>query len=176
MMLLNKILNKVTGRRGLQLDKEHQRYYFEPEANHQNREVFYHSLQGNSTSRLVAWQPKRRQTGLLKNYWEHLAVNLQFHRMGENSWCLSIRPERRYTIDGYTPLDGKQTGRKATSRASRIHNYDLLGELNFWRDFLSEGSPRITCFFDTQSLIIETELIHTTVDWPGVPEDNRPFI
>ena len=95
--------------------------------------------------------------------------------MGNDSWCLSIRPERRYTSDGYKPLDGKQTGRKATSRISRIHNYDLLGELNFWRDFLSNSSPRITCIFGLQSLIIETELMHTTVNWPGVPDDSRPF-
>lgn len=174
-MLLNRTLNKVTGRRGLQLDKEHQRYYFEPEADQQARIVSYHGLQGISTSRQVAWQPVSKRTGLPKNYWEHLAVSLRFHHMSDDAWCLSIRPERRYTTNGYKPLDGKQTGRKATRRTSRIHNYDLLGELNFWREFLSYSSPRITCAFGTQSLVIETELMHTTVTWPGVPEDSRPF-
>lgn len=174
-MLLNRTLNKITGRRGLQLDKEHRRYYFEPVEGPQPREVSYHSLQGNRTSRQVAWQPMTRKTGLPKHYWEHLAIGLQFHRMGDASWCLSLRPERRFTLDGYIPLEGKQTGRKSTRRAARLHNYDLLTELNFWREFLSDGAPRIICAFGTQHLVIETELIHTSVTWPGVPEDSRPF-
>jgi len=149
-MLLNRTLNKITGRRGLNLDREHQRYYFEPLTGPRPREVTYHSLQGNKTSRQIAWQPVMRRTGSPKPYWEHLAISLQFHRVGDHSWCLSLRPERRYTLDGYISLEGKQTGRKATRRTSRIHNYDLLGELNFWRQFLSDGSPRIICSFGSQ--------------------------
>jgi hypothetical protein len=81
-MLLNRTLNKITGRRGLNLDKEHQRYYFEPLTGPRPREVAYHSLQGNKTSRQVAWQPVTRRTGSPKPYWEHLAISLQFYRVG----------------------------------------------------------------------------------------------
>jgi hypothetical protein len=173
--LLNRTLNKITGRRDLHLDKEHQRYYFEPLSGPQARKVSYRSLQGKRATRRVAWQPKTKSTGAEKGYWEHMAISLQFHRMGKQSWCLSLRPERRYTTDGFTPLEGKQTGRKATRRASRIYNYDLLGEVNFWRYYLSNGSPRIICSFGCQHLVIGTTLIQTTVVWPGIPEDSRPF-
>lgn len=175
MMLLNRILNKITGRKGLHWDRDHQRYYFPPLPGPQKREVPYKSLQGNTTSRLVAWSPMSRKTGKVRNYWEHLALSLHFHRTGEMSWCLSLRPERRYTLDGFQVLEGKQTGKKATSRISRIHNYDLLVELNFWRAFLSGGEPRIICQFGSQNLIIDTELISTSITWPGVPDDSRPF-
>ena len=104
-----------------------------------------------------------------------MAISLQFHRVGDRSWCLSLRPEHRYTLDGVTPLESKQITRKATKRASRTRNYDVLGELHFWRDFLSDASPHIICPFGNQHLVIDTEFIHTTVIWPGVPEDTRPF-
>jgi hypothetical protein len=176
--LLNRTLHKITGRRGLRLDKGHQRYYFEPLGepdNPQPRKVTYRGLQGRPTERNVAWRPRVRRTGQFKNYWEHMAISLQFHRVGDHSWCLSLRPEHRYTLDGTTPLESKQITRKATKRASRTRNYDVLGELHFWRDFLAESSPHIICSFGNQYLVIDTELIHTTVTWPGVPEDMRPF-
>ncbi len=173
--LLNRTLNKITGRRDLHLDKEHQRYYFEPLLGPQARKVSYQSLQDKHITRRVAWQPKTRSTGMTKGYWEHMAISLQFHRMGKQSWCLSLRPEHRYTTDGYMPLEGKQTSRKATRRAARTYNYDVLGELNFWRHYLSNGAPRIICSFGSQYLVIETAFIRTTVVWPGIPEDSRPF-
>jgi hypothetical protein len=176
--LLNRTLHKITGRRGLRLDKDHQRYYFEPLGepdNPQPRKVTYRGLQGRSTERSVAWRPRVRSTGQFKNHWEHMAISLQFHRVGDRSWCLSLRPEHRYTLDGVTPLESKQITRKATKRASRTRNYDVLGELHFWRDFLSDASPHIICPFGNQHLVIDTEFIHTTVIWPGVPEDTRPF-
>ena len=173
--LLNRTLNKITGRRDLHLDKEHQRYYFEPLPGPQARKVSYQSLQDKHITRRVAWQPKTRSTGMTKGYWEHMAISLQFHRMGKQSWCLSLRPEHRYTTDGYMPLEGKQTSRKATRRAARTYNYDVLGELNFWRHYLSNGAPRIICSFGSQHLVIETAFIQTTVVWPGIPEDSRPF-
>lgn len=176
--LLNRTLNKITGRRGLHLDKEHQRYYFEPlgELGHpQPRKLSYRGLQGRSTKRYVVWRPRVKSTGQFKNYWEHMAISLQFHRVGDRTWCLSVRPERRYTLDGATPLESKQITRKATKRAARTRNYDLLGELHFWRDFLSGSLPHIICPFGNQYLVIETEFISTTVTWPGVPNDTRPF-
>lgn len=173
--LLNRALNKLTGRKGLQLDKEHRRYYFEPTNPGQDLSVFYTSLTGKQVSRKVAWNPTFKHSGEGKKYWEHMAVGLAFHRVADGQWCLSIRPERRFTTDGFTPITPKGTGRRATSRKSRMYNIDVLTEVNFWRDVLSSGKPRIVLDFGGQHLTISTELLNTTVSWPGVPDDAKAF-
>jgi hypothetical protein len=173
--LLNNSLNKLTGRRRLNLDKEHSRYYFEPAPHGNNRYITYRSLSRRRTTRRVAWQPKFRHSGDLKNYWEHLAVSLRFHLVSRTGWCLSVRPERRFTRDGYTPLTPKGIGRRSTSRKSHMYNIDVLKEVNFWRDYLSYGSPRILFRFGQQSIIVENEMMNTEISWPGVPEDSKPL-
>ncbi|MBM3301595.1 MAG: HNH endonuclease, partial [Deltaproteobacteria bacterium] len=157
--LLNRALNKLTGRKGLNLDREHSRYYFEPAEGGQPRLVPYRSLSGSKTSRQVVWRPKLRHSGELKNYWEHLAVGSRFHRVTQTGWCLSIRPERRFTRDGYVPLTPKGIGRRSTSRKSRMYNINVLKEVNFWRDYLSDGSPRIIFKFGSQNLVVQTEMM-----------------
>lgn len=173
--LLNRALNKLTGRKGLNLDKEHSRYYFEPEEGGQPRSVTYRSLSGRQTSRQVARRPKFRHSGEFKNYWEHLAVGLRFHRVTQAGWCLSVRPERRFTRDGYVPLTPKGIGRRSTSRKSHMYNIDVLKEVNFWRDYLSDRSPRIIFKFGSQNLIVQTEMMSAEVRWPGVPDDAESF-
>jgi hypothetical protein len=173
--LLNRSLNKLTGRRDLRLDKEHRRYYFEPTEEGDDHEVQYRTLTGQKRSKKVAWRPTVRRTGEQKKYWEHLAVGLRFHRVADRSWVLSIRPERRFTRDGFQPLTPKGTGRRATSRKSRMYNEGVLREVNFWRDYLSRGRPRIKFGFGDQSLMIDTEILRTSIEWPGVPDDARPF-
>lgn len=173
--LLNRALNKLTGRKGLNWDKDHSRYYFEPVEGGMPRTVGYRSLKGRTTTRKVAWQPTFRHTGESKNYWEHLAVSLSFHRVSKPGWCLSIRPERRFTRDGYTPLTSKGIGRRSTSRQSRMYNIDVLKEVDFWRGFLSDGGPRMILKFGLQSLIIDTAPMSTRLRWPGVPEDAGSF-
>ena len=173
--LLNRSLNKLTGRNGLQLDKEHSRYYFQPARVGENLSIQYKSLTGRTVSRQVAWNSFFKRTGEVKKYWEHLAVSLVFQRVAEGQWCLSIRPERRFTFDGFKPITPKGTGRRATSRKSRMFNSNVLTEVHFWRDFLSNGTPRIFLDFGGQRLAIGTELLSTTVAWPGVPSDAKPF-
>ena len=170
MALLNRSLNKLTGRRHLNLDKDHRRYYFET-ADGCPREVTYTSVGGRRQTRWVAWQPTIRATGETKQYWEHLAVRLKFHRASEQSWCLSVRPERRFTRDGVEPLTPKGTGRRSTSRKSRMYNIDVLGEVQFWRHYLSRGSSRIILRFGRQSLIVATDLLATEVEYPQIPDD-----
>jgi hypothetical protein len=121
------------------------------------------------------WRPKLLHSGEYRNYWEHLAVGLRFHHMGGKAWMLSLRPERRYTRDGKEPITAKGTGRRSTSRKATMYNEQVLSEVNFWRDFLSGGRPRIVFSFGQQSLMVSTELLHTQLEWPGVPGDARPF-
>lgn len=166
--LLNRCLNKLTGRHGLMLDRRHKRYYFPPEDVDQKRQVFYYTLSGRKSKLNVAWEPTRKKTGEGKGFWEHLAVSLRFERVDTASWCLSVRPERRFTKDGSIPLSPKRTTKKATSRKSRMFNIDVRKEVHFWRDFLSDGDPRIIFDFGQQSIVVPTELVQPTVEWPGV--------
>ncbi len=174
--LLNRSLNKLTGRKGLRWDREHKRYYFQSDEPGTIKEVEYRPLNMASGSKQVVWQPITKRTGQPKKYWLHRAVGLRFHRISASQWCLSIRPEFRVTRDGVTPIASEKIGAKVTRKKSTMFNYDLLGEVNFWRDFLSESSPRIILNYGDQRLIISSEMAQTEIDWPGIPEKYaKPF-
>jgi hypothetical protein len=178
--LLNRSLNKLTGRRGLTLDKDHNRYFFEPErakdGTARPRAVQYRPLnKQKDQERHVAWQPKRRKTGNLKKHWRHLAVGLRFHRVTKTQWVLSVRPELRFTKDGFEPLFPKKIGRRATSIKSHMYNIDLLGDLQFWKEYLSDGKPHMIFDFGAQSMVVSAELLTAPIKWPGVPHDVKRF-
>lgn len=175
--LLNRSLNKLTGRKGLQWDKAHHRYYFQPDKPFQVKEIAYRPLNQASASKQVVWQPVRKQTGERRPYWLHRAVNLRFHHMSQSGWCLSVRPEFRVTKDGFMLEESEKIGSRITRKKSRMFNYDLLGEVNFWRDFLSDSGPRIILNFDRgQHIILSTTMMTGDIDWPGIPEKYaRPF-
>lgn len=169
--LLNRTMNKVTGRLGLKLDKDHHRYFFEPDAPGKEKRIVYQSVGGVRAERSVAWNPHFKHNDEAKRFWEHLAVGLQFHRLGQDAWGLAIRPERRFTSDGFKSLESKTIGRKSTKRKSRMYNFDLLKEVQFWRDYLSQGKPRIIAPFGGQRLVVENNLLSTVVTWPEVGGD-----
>lgn len=176
--LLNRSLNKLTGRKGLHLDKDHHRYYFQSTEPGKALEVKYRPLNRTAlVSRNAVWQPVSKQTGQPRSFWYHLAVRLGFLRASGSEWALTIRPELRITKNGVTPIESERTGSQTTRRKSKMYNYDLLEELNFWRDFLSDGRPRITLDFgDRQAAIISTTLISSQIVWPGMPEEfAKPF-
>jgi hypothetical protein len=174
--LLNRTLNKLTGRRSLNFDKRHRRYFFHPQAAEEELSVEYRPLNMDKATRSVVWQPKNRMTGEGRGYWYHRAVALRFHRLGLEEWCLSIRPELHVTTDGLQALPSEKIGSRVTHKKSRMFNYDLLGEVQFWRDYLSNSSPRIVARFGHQSLVINTMLAHGAVTWPGVPPEHAmPF-
>jgi hypothetical protein len=161
MQLLNRALNKLTGRKGLNLDREHKRYYF-------TQKELGKPLEISS----VVWQPIFKKTGEHKSFWNHLAVALQFHRVSLEEWCLSIRPEMRITRDGQQPIVSEKIGSKVTRTKSRLFNYDLLKEINFWRDYLSSSQPRIIFEFGSgQHIIVSTSMMSAPIDWPGIPEE-----
>lgn len=171
MQLLNRTINKIAGRLGLKLDKDHHRYFFEPDEPGVDLKISYQSVGGVKSERSVAWNPHFKHDGTSKSHWEHLAVGLRFHRLSDAAWGLSIRPERRFTSDGFQSLDGKNVGKKSTKRKSRMYNFDVLKEIQFWRDFLSKGGPRIVCLFGNQSLIIENSLVQSSISWPAIAGD-----
>lgn len=175
--LLNRSLNKLTGRKGLYLDKRHRRYYFVPEEPGAPLAISYRPLNQATASRQVVWQPTTKLTGAPKPYWYHRAVSLQFHRVSETQWCLSIRPEMHVTKDSVIPLESDKIGSRVTRKKARMFNYDLLGEVQFWRDFLSDSQPRIILSFGKgQYVLISTTMMQAEIDWPGMPEEHqRPF-
>lgn len=174
--LLNLAMGFVMRPRGLWWDGDHERWYFPPEKDGKEAERSYTPLTQARSTRLVAWQPKVRATGEAKKYWEHLAVSVTFHRVSDRDWVLSLRPERRFTRDGKVPLTSKGTGRRSTSRAAKLYNFDVLEEANFWRSYLSEDKPRIIqSFAKTEALIIDARFLTANISWPGVPNDVRRF-
>jgi hypothetical protein len=56
-----------------------------------------------------------------------------------------------------------------------MRNLNYLTEVNFWRDFLSQGTPRFVLNFGDQSAIINAEFLSFGIEWPGVPDDDEPF-
>jgi hypothetical protein len=186
MTLLNRTLHKLTGRRGLRFDKDHKRYYFEPGVDEHGKaeelRVKYQPLNQSRTSRHVVWQPKRKRrtpeggmTFEKRPFWIHLAANLRFLRVNGTEWVLAIRPEHRLTKDGFETLPSMAVGPRATRLKSHLYNYDLLGELHFWREYLSDAQPRIIVDLGGQSLVIDTRLMHTDVEWVGVADDDLPY-
>lgn len=176
--LLGRTLNKVTGRKKLMLDKEHHRYFFPADEPGSKKSVQYRPLNQKAlVERLVVWRPTRKKTGEPSPFWNHLAVSLRFQHTGNGKWCLCLRPELRVTKDGVAPVEAKETGSRVTPQKAHMFNYDLLGDVNFWRDYLSGGRPRIMLRFGGhQNIVISTTLMATEVDWPGIPKEHAlPF-
>src|SRR5262249_8282713 len=174
--LLNRSLFKYTARVAVRFDPAHYRFYFPPKTLGSQRTVKYRSLAGRWSRRRVVWQPTKKSTGEVRNYWWHLAAGLKFHQMADMQWCLSIRPERHLTTDGETPLPSEMIGRRVTRLKARMYNDLYLAEVNFWRDYLSKGAPRITLNFGNQSGLIEAVFFKIGMKWPGIPGDDKTVI
>ena len=56
-----------------------------------------------------------------------------------------------------------------------MYNDLYLAEVNFWRDYLSRGQPRIILDFGNQTAIIDAQLLALDVRWPGIPGDEKEF-
>lgn len=173
--LLGRCLNKITGAHGLMLDKRRNRYYFLADAPNTERKEKYRPLNMGSSELSVVWQPIQKSRGQPYGYWLHRAVSFRFHLVGGRQWMLSLRPEFHVTTDGRTDYEATEVGAKVTRKKSRMYNYNVLSELNFWRDFIAGGRPRIVMSLGDQQLVIGTTLIQTQITWPGVPGDERPF-
>lgn len=173
--LLNRSLFKHTARLGIRYDPLHYRFYFPIKEQGRDRVVRYRSLNGKRTERNVVWRPRRKSTGEGRNFWWHLAIALRFHQMGNHEWSLSLRPERHLTRDGQTPLRAEQIGRRVTRLKARMYNDLYLAEVNFWRDYLSQGQPRIILDFGNQSAVVDAHLLTFNVKWAGIPGDQIQF-
>jgi hypothetical protein len=127
--------------------------------------------------RKVVWQPRRRATGEPRDFWIHRAVGLSFLRASERSWVLSVRPSFHLTVDGIKPAGQEHAG-QITRKMSRMFNFALLGEIQFWRDYLGQGRAGLIFPFGQpdQQIRVSMNLLKGEVSWPGIPaEYSRPF-
>ena len=170
--LLNRALNKLTGRKGLNFDKTHKRYYFMPKAFGEPLSIQYKGMNQATAERSVVWQPITRKTGLPKNYWLHRAVQLRFMRTAEQAWVLSIRPGFHVSTDGHKRYPSENIGKRVNKKMIRMFNYEMLAEIHFWRDYLSDSKSHIIFPFGNQTLQLESSLLQTSVTWPGIPEEH----
>jgi len=176
--LLGRSLNKLTGRKGLMLDKEHHRYFFTPCGPEDGpalpRTIKYKPLNQKISERSVVWQPIRKKTQEARPFWYHLAVSLSFRLVGKSSWALCVRPELRITKDGRSPIASDAIGAAVTKKKARMFNNDLLEDLQLWRSFLSDDKPRIVFRFGgQQQIIVSSSLLSGAIQWPGIPDEYK---
>jgi nucleoside phosphorylase len=169
--LLNRALNKLTGRRTLNFDRDRRRYFFQALEPSLEREITYLPMNQGTASRKVVWSPKKKRGGH-HPFWYNRAVSLRFHHVEAHSWCLSVRPSFHITLDGIKRHPDEKMGRKITKKMARMFNYDLLGEVHFWSDYLRNGRSLIVLPFGDQSVQISPTLLPANVRWPGIPEEH----
>lgn len=170
--LLNRTLNKITGWRHLNLDREHHRYFFDMLEPGQSRSVEYRPMNQSRSKVNVVWQPVTKKTGLPKKFWYHRAIAISFLQTGTRSWCLALRPELRVTKDGKVPAMARRIGGKVTKKKARMFNLDVLAELNFWRDYLFDGAARMCITFGSKGMLaVSANFLSSNVCWPGVPPE-----
>lgn len=173
--LLGRCLNKITGARGLMLDRKRNRYYFLADAPNTERKEKYRPLNLGASELSVVWQPIQKSRGEPYGHWLHRAISFRFFHVSDRQWLLALRPEFHVTTNGRDDYESSEVGSKVTRKKCRMYNHNILSELNFWRDFLSGGQPRIVVRFGKQNLVIGTTLLQTEMTWPGVPGDTLPF-
>jgi len=167
--LLNRTLSWYLRTLGLRFDPAHHRYCFDLQEDGSAPRVDYRSKTGRAMSRDVVREATRRG-GESKGFWWHEAVALRF--MPQVRGCvLSVRPEFHLTSDGRDPLDGPLIGRRVTRKKSTIYNGQYIDRIQFWRDFITGGRPRVVLRVGGQRLTIENEVLTCDITSPGVPND-----
>jgi hypothetical protein len=72
-------------------------------------------------------------------------------------------------------LDSPLIGRRVTRRKSRIYNAQYIDGVQFWREVITERSPRAVVRVGGQRLTIDNEVLTCDVLSPGVPNDELPL-
>lgn len=173
--LLNRSLYKYAAWLKICYDPNHKRFYFPVEVVGNDRVVKYRPLNQADMARRVAWLPRKKSTGEPRNFWIHLAAGINFQHVAPRQWCLTIRPERHLTSDGTTPLDPEKIGPRVNRMKAKMYNHGYLTEVQFWRDFLCRSQPRMILSYGEQALICDSTLVSCEVEWPGIPDDHKPY-
>jgi hypothetical protein len=170
--LLNGALRESLLRRGVRLDRGHDRYYFLPDHETVSRRVEAQTKTGRAQSAKKVVRQEGAGTDHPREIWWHLAAQLRFEQFAPRSWGLTIRPEFHLTKDGREPLEPWRVGRKVTKRKSRMYNEGYFDAVHFFRYFLLDGKPRLTLRVGKQAIVVEGDFPGMNARWPKI-EDRR---
>jgi len=166
--LLNGALRESLLRRGVRLDRPHNRYYFLPDHETITRRVQARTKTGRAQSAKIVVRQEGARTGHLRDIWWHLAAQLRFEQFESGSWGLTIRPGFHLTKDGREPLDPRRVGRKVTRRKSRMYNEGYFDAVHFFRYFLLDGKARFTLKVGQQAIAVEGDFPSVDAKWPQI--------
>jgi len=97
-------------------------------------------------------------------------------QLGMDTPCTEAN--RRYTFVYAQVQLGDDISDEKPILDSRLPDGSRVAEdVNFWRDFLSGGEPRIILQFGLESaIIISTTMMSSEIEWPGIPKEfAKPF-
>ena len=90
--LLNGALRQALLRRGVRLDRSHNRYYFLPDHETITRRVEARTKTGRAQSAKKVVRQEGERIDHPRDIWWHLAAQLRFEQFAPGSWGLTIRP------------------------------------------------------------------------------------
>ena len=168
--LLNGALRQALLRRGVRLDRNHDRYYFLPDHENITRRVEARTKTGRAQSAKKVVRQEGEGTEHPRDIWWHLAAQLRFEQFAAGSWGLTIRPEFHLTKDGREPLEPWRVGRKVTRRKSRMYNEGYFDAVHFFRYFLLDGRARFTLKVGRQAIGVDGDFPSVDAKWPQIAD------
>jgi len=168
--LLNSALRESLLRRGVRLDRTHDRYYFLPDHETITRRVEARTKTGRAQSAKKVVRQEGADSGHPRNIWWHLAAQLRFEQFAPGTWGLTIRPEFHLTKDGRAPLEPWRVGRKVTRRKSRMYNEGYFDAVHFFRYFLLDGNARFTLKVGRQAIAVAGDFPNVDAKWPQIAD------
>ncbi len=168
--LLNGALREALLRRGVRLDRGHNRYYFLADHEVITRRVQARTKTGRAQSAKKVVRQEGAGTDHPRDIWWHLAAQLRFEQFAPGAWGLTIRPAFHLTKDGRAPLEPWRVGRKVTKRKSRMYNEGYFDAVHFFRYFLLDGKVRFTLKVGRQPIAVDGDFPNVNAKWPQIAD------
>lgn len=168
--LLNGALRQALLRRGVRLDRSHNRYYFLPDHETITRRVEARTKTGRAQSAKKVVRQEGERTDHPRDIWWHLAAQLRFEQFAPGSWGLTIRPGFHLTKDGREPLEPWRIGRKVTRLKSHMYNEGYFDAVHFFRYFLLDGKARFTLKVGRQAVTVDGNFPQVNAKWPKITD------
>jgi hypothetical protein len=167
--LLDKVLNLYLIERGLEWDRERDRYWFPADTDGRHRLEEVRTTTGQLRRRVVADEQKYR-SGAATGPWRHWALECRFESVGD-SWALTTRPVYQWTSDGSTPLDVSSVSNRGSRELNLVYHAQYLDQVAFWQSWLTRGRRRLVSQIAHASLVLSAEAPSTKVVWPAIGDD-----